>query len=92
MIPIRDMARAYDVDIWGEEKGGESPDGMRAMRAALREAERLGWKMVPVEPTMKMVEAGETHVSNDLWTPEALDEAKEVYRAMMSAAPGIEEG
>lgn len=63
----------------------------RIVRAALREAERLGFKLVPVEPTEEMAGAVSNEFSSEdrilfmgIWL--------RGHRAALSAAPGIEEG
>lgn len=48
-----------------------------ALQAALSQAPQ-GWKLVPVEPTDAMCEAGWPHVA---------DSIADAYRAMLSAAP-----
>jgi hypothetical protein len=57
---------------------------LAAIRDALLTAPP-GWKLVPVEPTMEMQEAGEERASvwQDVW------ECGNVYRAMLAAAPEV---
>lgn len=56
---------------------------MIELRAALAEAERRGWVMVPKEPTEAMMEAA--------WVPDVEDFPDEPYKAMLAAAPKAED-
>ena len=98
MIPIREMARAY-LDALApsgfrdpEEREMAVLQRIAPMRAALREAERMGFKLVPVDPALLPLcstQAG----GAVLWENDAAPWlAGDVYRSMLSAAPGIEEG
>lgn len=88
------MALAYDVEVWGDEKGGPCPIGLRGMRAVLDAAENLGWKMVPVDATHRMQDKGAAVsfmcAGLRVHTPTAW--MAEQYRAMLAAAPSIEDG
>lgn len=44
-----------------------------------------GWKLVPVEPTEEMSDAGWGHI--DITAGQCQDGPKDVYRAMLAAAP-----
>ena len=54
----------------------------RAIRTALLTAP-AGWKLVPVEPTPKMVEAAREHHEGEAYLPFSL------YKAMIAAAPEV---
>lgn len=61
-----------------------------AARAALSAIEAAGWRVVPVEPTQEMIEAGlEGEVVRDSSGTSWRSPTAYVYSAMLSAAPRI---
>lgn len=91
MSVIEAMARAMEQE--GQDPQAPWPE---LVRAALAAAEALGWKLVPVEPTQEMCKAAwespppyERHDSTrEMYTHDYTQR----YRAMLTAAPSIEEG
>ena len=53
------------------------------MRAALLALESSGWRVVPIEPTEEMIDAGYMKAAIDLVS----GEVSEIYTAMLSASP-----
>ncbi len=63
---------------------------VNAARAALSAIEAAGWRVVPVEPTQEMIEAGlEGEVVRDSSGTSWRSPTAYVYSAMLSAAPRI---
>ena len=60
------------------------------VRAALAEARRHGWQLVPVEATNNMMISGAAAITAYVKDDET--DSGDVYRAMLSSAPSIEEG
>lgn len=105
MSVIEAMARAqYDKYMSGvsdlePEWSGLQESHRTRMReslcAALKAAEALGWKLVPVEPTVDMNDIGAGVIVYESAT-DPLDHthcgeaARDVYRAMIAASPSIE--
>lgn len=100
MSILEDMARATYGTL--EIEGG-AINAAAMVRAALAEAERRGWVLVPKEPTPTMMGAGEnTIIIQHRRAGIALEElspsgdphgycgAIETYREMLRAAPKIE--
>ena len=57
------------------------------LHAQSRQAVPEGWKLVPVEPTWEMAKNGACYVSADKSAVERGYESKNIYKAMLSAAP-----
>ena len=62
------------------------------LRAALSAARDRGWVLVPVEATRKIEEMLADVIGYEGYnrTPGTLEAARELYRAMLKAAPSIE--
>lgn len=61
---------------------------IKSMRAALAEARRQGWKLVPVEADKNMMIAGAAAITAYVKDDET--DAGDVHRAMIAAAPDVE--
>ena len=107
MSVIEAMAMAY-LDALAprgfrdaEEREAAALQRIGPMRAALAEARKLGWQLVPVEPTDEMFDAagevlwGNPRAKADEWAKTDKFESwaasgVKCYRAMLAAAPSIE--
>lgn len=99
MSVIEAMARAqYDKYMSGVSDLEPEWSGLReshrtrmreSLRAALKAAEALGWKLVPVEPTDTML----TELWDNVWLESipCREGLADCYRAMIAASPSIEE-
>lgn len=84
MSVIEAMARAF-------ERGyGEVADTGDGIRAALAEARKMGWQLVQVEPTIVMQGKG-SGTLGERGVPISYNAATHCYRAMLSAAPSVED-
>ena len=97
MTLIETMARAMFLDDEQDESSWENANGLAKQiyasnaRAAIAAAEAAGWKLVPVEPTEAMMDAGlcgwQTAPA-DAYVGEVV---ARVYPAMLAAAPKADE-
>lgn len=78
--------RQADLSAWQNSPTIDNADAIRAQRQDEQEPATDGWKLVPLEPTAEMLQAGQdTPVSES--DEDALEDYKVVYRAMLAAAP-----
>jgi len=75
-----DAERSKDAVAWQFEECVECP-----VRKLYLSPRKEGWKLVPVEPTDDMFNAGSSAIYHDKY-------ADAVYNAMLAAAPTPEEG
>ena len=92
--PFRDgpVQLSVAVPSWGGVGAHKREEFRNHARAALSAIEAAGWRVVPVEPTQEMIEAGlEGEVVRDSSGTSWRSPTAYVYSAMLSAAPRIGE-
>lgn len=76
---------------WESLTEGEKIAARETVRAALKAAGAMGWKLVPVEATVGMQGKG-SGTLGERGVPISYNAAKHCYRAMIAAEPSIEDG
>jgi hypothetical protein len=85
-------AQQYNQMQWRMKAAEAETASMRSELEALRSAVPAGWRLVPVEPTLEMLQAGrDTPLAGDD-AVDAPEDYKAVYRAMLAAAPQPAQG
>ena len=97
---IADMQAQHDSALITENDSGEALIRLDGAIAAVEDNFALaqpapiipeGWKLVPIEPTPKMMRAAQKadhdHGNHEEWLEYDGEDVKRVYRAMLAAAP-----